>query len=173
VSRVRDAAPITPDLTAVEGRDRFLAAFGLDTTGYTAPDFPVKPFRGVTLRFPNPGLLHFHDLHHVATGYGATVLGEAEVSAFELRAGCPSPLVRFLCCGAVLIGLCRAPRRVIRAWRGARGTRSLYAAGIAYETLLAMPVAELRRFVHVPEEGCPGAVWEEGEPWLIYTAPSR
>lgn len=145
---------IVPQMTVQEARDCFLAAFHLDTDGYTSREFPVHLLSGITLRFPNPGLLPLHDLHHVATGYPATLLGEAQISAWELRAGCPSPMVRFLCCGAITLGYLQAPRRVMRAWRAGRGMRSLYNAGIPYETLLRLRVAELRQMIGLPETGC-------------------
>lgn len=140
-------------LTAREARDAFLAEFGLDTAGYTSPDFPVHLCRGVTLRFRNPGLLPYHDLHHVATGFPATVLGEAQISAFELRAGVRSPLVRCLCLGAIALGLCRAPRLIIDAWRNSRGARTLYDTDIPYPTLLGWTVAELRSHLGLPPGG--------------------
>lgn len=143
-----------PEITVREARDYFLAAHHLDTEGYTSPDFPVHLLRGVTLRFPNPGLLPLHDLHHVATGFPATLLGEAQISAWELRAGCPSALVRTLCCGAMTLGWFQEPRRIRRAWQAGRGMRSLYGAGIPYETLLRLHVAELREIIGLPETGC-------------------
>lgn len=94
------------------------------------------------MRVPNPGVLAFHDLHHVATGYATTVLGEAEFRVFEMRGGCPVPLVLTLCVGAALCGLVRAPRRMARAWRRARGARTLYDRTVSYETLLDMTVAD-------------------------------
>lgn len=142
------------DPTTREARDAFLARFGLDLEGYAAPDFPVHLGPFLTLRFPNPGLLPYHDLHHVATGYPATVLGEAEISAFELRAGCRVPLIVLLCCGAALIGLLRAPRRIARAWRRGRGARVIYGTRAPYEELLNLRVSELRRLMNLPDEAC-------------------
>jgi len=150
----RTAAVMTypDDMTVGEARDRFLSTFGLDLAGYTAATFPVRPFRGVTLRFPNPGVLKWHDLHHIATGYPATVLGEAQISAFELRTGSLCLVVFVLCIGAVGLGFLRAPRLILRAWRDARGARSLYQADLPYETLLEMRVSELRRYVGLTKE---------------------
>lgn len=138
--------------TAQDARDHFLARYSLSMEGYTAPDFPVH-LGPLVLRFPNPGLLRFHDLHHVATGYPATVLGEAQISAFELRAGCRSFLVHCLCLGAVALGLVRRPRLMWRAWRLARGARTLYYTRLSYETLLGMSVPELRAHLGIPPEG--------------------
>jgi ubiquinone biosynthesis protein Coq4 len=88
-----------------------------------------------------------HDLHHVATGYDSSLLGEAEISVFELRAGSGTPLIFFLCCGSILVGLFLSPRRMWQAWKAARGTRSLYKTKTPYETLLSMDVAQLRELI--------------------------
>ena len=99
------------------------------------------------MRFANPGLLPFHDLHHVATGYDASLLGEAEISAFELRAGWGKPLIFVLCCGSIAMAMFLSPRRLWRAWERARGAHSLYGTKTPYETLLAMNVGELRKLM--------------------------
>lgn len=138
-------------MTAREARDRFLETFGLDMEGYTSPTLPLPISRGITLNVPNPGLLRYHDLHHVATGYPATLLGEAQISAFELRAGCHCPLIFCLCLGAITIGGWRSPGTILRAWRNARGARTLYDTDIPYETLLQMSVADLRRRIGIKE----------------------
>ena len=136
--------PIFDDaLSARDARDLFLRESGLDASGYEAPDFVVR-VGPVTLRFPNPGLLPYHDLHHVITGYRGDFRGEAEISAFELRAGGATILIRLLCIGALAMAVFVAPLRVLRAWRRARGARSLYALRQPYEQLLGMTVGELR-----------------------------
>jgi ubiquinone biosynthesis protein Coq4 len=139
---------INPLENVLSARDRYLAASGFSTQSYTDPHFTVK-VAFITLRFPNPGLLPMHDLHHVATGYDSTLLGEAEISVFELRAGSGTPLIFFLCCGSILVGLCLSPRRMWRAWKSARGARSLYGTKTAYETLLAMDVSALRKLMQL------------------------
>jgi hypothetical protein len=99
------------------------------------------------MRFPNPGLLPLHDLHHVATGYNSTLVGEAEISAFELRAGWGKPLILLFCCGSLVTGLFLSPRRLWQAWKRARGARSLYKIKMPYEELLVMNVGELRKLM--------------------------
>ncbi len=141
-------ARATTDETVRAGRDRYLAENSLTVESYTERGFPVYVGRW-PVRLPNPGLLHLHDLHHVATGYGTGLVGEAEISAYELRAGCGSLMVRLLCVGAVVAAMFVAPGRVVRAWRRARGARSLYHTTLPYETLLGMSVSELRRHLNV------------------------
>lgn len=70
-----------------------------------------------------------HDLHHVATGYGTTLVGEAEIGAWELASGCRHYYVAWILnLGAVVTGLFLAPRRVVRAFqRGWRQRLGLHA----------------------------------------------
>lgn len=68
---------------------------------------------------------------------------------FELRCGCPVPMVRLLCVGAIGCGVLRAPRRMVRAWRRARGARTLYDGTASYERLLDMPLPDLRRYLRL------------------------
>ena len=133
-------------MTVLEARDLYLAANGYSTAAYTDPKFAI-PVAGIRIRLPNPGLLHLHDLHHVVTGYDNSLVGEGEISAFELRGGCGKPLVGFLCVSSIAIALLLSPRRIWRAWRRARGTRSLYSGKFNYEELLTMDVAALRQLV--------------------------
>jgi ubiquinone biosynthesis protein Coq4 len=127
-------------------RDRYLASAGFTTESYVDPKFVVK-LAFLKMTFTNPGLLPWHDLHHVATGYDASLLGESEISVFELRAGWGKPLILFLCCGSLLVGLWLSPRRMWQAWKKARGASSLYGTGVPYEKLLAMNVGELRKLM--------------------------
>lgn len=141
-----------PGMTVREARNQFLARHGLDESTYTAPGF-VLHIGPWNLSVPNPGMLPLHDLHHVATGYGSGLPGEAEVSAFELRAGPPTLLIRLLCLGAVLIGIVICPCRVWRAWVSACGARLLYRCGRDSQDLLDMTVEELRGYLGIPPEG--------------------
>ena len=139
------------DETVRAGRDRYLADNSLSVASYTESGFPISVGKS-RIQLPNPGLLHLHDLHHVVTGYGTGLVGEAEISAYELRAGCRSLMIYVLCVGAILRAMFVAPRRIVRAWRRARGARTLYHTGIPYEALLDMSVADLRRHLNI--RGC-------------------
>lgn len=130
-----------------EARDRYLASNGFTVEGYTAPTFTLDvfgwkiPFRNVKSR---QAVVPFHDLHHVATGYGTDYAGEAEIGAWELRAGCNRFILYYLNACAVLIGLVIAPRRTLRAWRATAGQRTLYVLAAPYEETLEWTVEELR-----------------------------
>jgi len=139
--------------TVRAGRDRYLSENSLSTESYTARRFPIYVGRR-PLYVPNPGFLPWHDLHHVVTGYRTGLVGEAEISAYELRAGCGSLMVFILCVGAILITMFVAPRRVWRAWKQAKGARTLYHTNVPYEELLKMSVTDLRQSLGLPREGC-------------------
>ena len=139
--------------TVRAGRDRYLAENSLSIESYSARRFPIYVGKW-PVYVPNPGYLPWHDLHHVVTGYRTGLIGEAEISAYELRAGCGSIMVFVLCVGAILITMFVAPRRLWRAWKQAKGAHSLYHTKLPYETLLEMNVADLRESLGLPREGC-------------------
>ncbi len=148
--------PARADERVRGARDRYLELNGFTTESYTAPTFTLK-FLGVRLSLPNTKArqraIPLHDLHHVATGYGTDFTGEAEIGAWELRAGCTSLITYYLNGMAVLIGLAIAPRRVLRAFSAARGHRTLYRQQAQLDELLVLTVGELRARVGVPREG--------------------
>lgn len=137
--------------TVRTGRDRYLEENSLSIESYSARRFPIYVGRW-PVYVPNPGYLPWHDLHHVVTGYRTGLIGEAEISAYELRAGCGSVMVFILCVGAILIAMFVAPRRVWRAWKRAKGAHTLYHTKLAYESLLEMSVADLRAQLGLPPE---------------------
>ena len=53
----------------------------------------------------------------------------------------------------MLVGLVIAPLRVWRAFRAARGARSLYVCDVPLATLHPMTIAQLRTLVAVPQAG--------------------
>jgi len=138
--------------TVKTARDRYLAKNSMSVESYSAPKFPIYVWKWAVY-LPNPGFLPFHDLHHVVTGYGTGLIGEAEISAFELRAGCRSLMIHILCFGSIFLAMFVSPRRIVRAWKNAKGTRSLYYTRIEYETMLEMSVGDLRSHLGIPREG--------------------
>jgi hypothetical protein len=133
-------------------RDHYLAENSFGVESYRVKGFPV--FVGKwTVFLPNPGQLKFHDLHHVVTGYGTGLVGEAEISAYELRGGCHSLLIFIFCAGAIFFAMFVSPKRVRAAWKQAKGTRTLYDYGIPYSELLEMEVGDLRRRLGIPPKG--------------------
>lgn len=94
---------------------------------------------------PHPGQLDLHDLHHVITGYRPDLIGEIEISAFELRTGVKTPMVFFLCLAGVALGLLIAPSRTWRAWKRGAGRRNLY--GQRWSELKTWRYSALETFV--------------------------
>jgi len=86
-----------------------------------------------------------HDLHHVATGYDTSWLGEGEIGAWELASGCGPYLAAWvLNLSGFGVGCCVSPRRVLRAFVRGRHSKNLYAEG--YDPArLARSVGDLRR----------------------------
>jgi hypothetical protein len=156
----RCARPLPATMNIRDARDHYLAenGFSLETYEERWADFWLF---GLRLKIPNlPSrrrLLRMHDLHHVATGFGTDLVGEAEVSVWELRRGYRG---LGLYCGFIVslgaaLGLL-APVRALAAWRapGASPVRpSLYATERSYDELLTLSVGELRRELGLPEEG--------------------
>ncbi len=74
--------------------------------------------------------VRLHDLHHVATGYDTSLVGEAEIGAWELAAGCADYYAAWwLNASAVALGIFRAPARVWRAFVRGRRSTTLYRVG--------------------------------------------
>lgn len=133
-------------------RDRYLAESGYDLDTYSNPRFTIGIGK-LNLTFRNPGKVHYHDLHHVVSGYTTGLVGEGEVSAYELRGGYHTFAIWFFCVGAVGLALFLAPRRIARAWRSAKGSNTLYDSPVPYEELLEMDVGDLRAMLKIPREG--------------------
>jgi hypothetical protein len=148
----------SPSSTVRAARDAYLSENGFDTSGYTAATFEVEAF-GRRYIFKNTDdrkwAIPLHDLHHVATGYGTDLIGEAEIGAFELVAGCKTPIVYALNLTAVLMGFAIAPVRTWRAFAHARqaNARALYRSEKSTDGLLDLSVADLRGRLGIPNEG--------------------
>ncbi|HJL16698.1 MAG TPA: hypothetical protein RMH99_13630 [Sandaracinaceae bacterium LLY-WYZ-13_1] len=134
------------ELTVAEGLARYHADNGFDGDARDAETLQMYVL-GQRIDLPNPRfqreLLARHDLHHVLTGYGTDLRGEAEMGAWELGAGPRHWFVWLNDVGALALGvLC--PRRAVRAFRRGRSARSLYRDDTPYEALLEMRLSELR-----------------------------
>ncbi|MGH7567884.1 MAG: hypothetical protein ACREL9_02775 [Gemmatimonadales bacterium] len=107
-------------------------SFG-DDGGYSQAWVKVK-LGPVPVRFPNTDgrrrAVRLHDLHHIATGYDTSLVGEAEIAAWELTSGCAGYYAAWLLnTGAVAMGVFLAPRRLWRAARRGRHGTNLYRLG--------------------------------------------
>lgn len=142
-----------------EARQAYFTDSGLSEEAYTSRW--VRLGRGpVPLGFPNFAArrraVALHDLHHVATGYDTSWTGEAEIAAWELRAGCGRYWAAWvLNAGAAGLGLVIAPRRTAQAWRRGRQSRTLYRVlpGGITDEVLDLPMSQLRRILGLaPDE---------------------
>jgi hypothetical protein len=117
-----------------------------DDGGYGAKwvDFKLGP---LPFPFPNTAArvraVRYHDLHHVLTGYRTDFLGELEISAWEIGAGCKDFWAAWqLNLGGLAGGALMIPRRTFRAFVRGRHAESLY--GLPLEELLDATVADVR-----------------------------
>jgi len=121
--------------TLAEARARYFRESGIEEDGGYARNWVRIKIGPVPIVFPNTegrrAALLPHDLHHVATGYDTTLIGEAEIGAWELASGCRHYYAAWtLNLGAFLTGLVLAPRRVGRAFLRGRRSTNLYHLGI-------------------------------------------
>ena len=151
--------PLHPSMRVRDALHHYLAENGFTVEAYDAPRTDAS-FLGVQFSVPNtPGHrvgIMLHDLHHVATGFGTDLVGEGEVSAWEIRGGLRGldAYVSSLVITGTMVGLARAPRRTLRAAKAIAGPRrSLFAVATPYETLLDMTVGDLRALLGAPREG--------------------
>lgn len=145
-------------MSVLQARDAYLAENGFTLESYDDAWTPVV-LLGLRLGVPNTRhhrwAIMLHDLHHVATGFGTDLRGEAEVSAWELRRGLRGLglyVGAIVTSGAVLGGL-YAPRHVARAWRASSRGTSLFGRSEPYDAWLAMTVGELRDTLRIPRGG--------------------
>ncbi len=150
--------PLHSNLTVSEGRDHYLDENGFTLAGYDEK-WTQASFFGLNFSMPNTKhhrwAIMRHDLHHVATGYGTDLVGEAEISAWELRKGFRGMglYVSAIIVTGALFGLVIAPRRTIAAFRASQSTPSLFQSSLSYESLLAMNVGELRETLGISPKG--------------------
>jgi hypothetical protein len=116
--------------------------------GYAAKwvDFELGP---IPMPFPNSEsrrrAVRYHDLHHVLTGYQTDIHGEAEISAWELAAGCRDMAAAWILnMGGMGLGMLIAPRRTWRAWVRGTQSKTLYDRELD-EALLGRTLGEVRR----------------------------
>ena len=120
-----------PDNRVGAIRAQFFEAGGFAPDGGSSARWVKYPVGPVHVVLPNVSsrrrALPLHDLHHLATGYGTSWTGEAEIAAWELGAGCHGYIAPWvLNFAAFTIGLVIAPRRLWRAFVRGRSGTTLY-----------------------------------------------
>ncbi|OJY31259.1 MAG: hypothetical protein BGO98_45095 [Myxococcales bacterium 68-20] len=134
-------------MTMREARKVYFDANGFgETGGYDDAwvDFKLGP---IPMPFPNTKArveaVRYHDLHHLLTGYDTDIVGEFEIAAWEIAAGCKGYGAAWaLNLGGMAGGLVRAPRRVFAAFVRGRGQRTTY--GEELDVVLALTVGAAR-----------------------------
>lgn len=117
--------------------------------GATWVDFKLGP---IPMPFPNTEgrkrAVKFHDLNHVLTGYRTDTLGEFEISAWELGAGCRDFYAAWaLNLGGLAAGCFTTPKKTWRAFVAGRRSRAAYE--LDYERALELTVDEAKRTLNV------------------------
>ena len=137
-----------PQSTLLEARRQYFEANGFPLDGgYESKwvDFELGP---IPMPFPNSEArrraVKYHDLHHVLTGYQTDIHGEAEISAWELAAGCADMVAAWgLNLGGMALGMLISPRRTWRAWVRGCQSKTLYRTRLDDE-LLQRKLGEVR-----------------------------
>ena len=143
------------DDTLARARDDYFRANGFgENGGYDDAwvDFKLGPS---PMPFPNTPArkraVRFHDLHHALTGYATDLVGEFEISAWEIASGCADHVAAWqLNLSGMVGGLFVAPRRVWHAWLRGRHSRNLYRAPYD-DALLSRTVGDVRRELGLEE----------------------
>jgi len=155
MTRLAEAFPA--HFTVRRARDAYLADNGFTVEAYddrwTAASFFGVPFKVLNTRRHRWAIM-LHDLHHVATAYGTDLVGEGEISAWELRSLRSLGLyVGSIVAAGTLAGVVLAPRRALAAAGRSLFDRLPVEDAEAYEALLDLTVGELRARLGVAPEG--------------------
>ena len=115
-------------LTLGDARDRYFAENGLSASyddrwvklRFGSRQLPVLPNTRARV-----AAVRVHDLHHLATDYETTWVGEGEISAWELASGCGPYLAAWvLNLAGFGVGFLLSPRRMLRAFVRGRHSRT-------------------------------------------------
>lgn len=162
------ARPYPASWTVRQGLEAYLLENGFTTEGYEAP-WTEASFLGIPMKVPNTKkhkrAIRRHDLHHVATGYGTDLRGEAEISAWEIAKGLDGIglYVGGIVWSITLFGIVAWPRSVLGAFQRGGGRPSSILGGRGslfqvddYDGLLDLTIGELRERLGIPVEGLAG-----------------
>jgi len=134
-------------LTLRDARDQYF-----ETTGFTEASYQDTwlklPIGRFNVYLPSPPsrrrCIARHDLHHVLTGYGTNWVGEFEMSAWEVGAGCGNYWFAWMInTQSVMVGAIPYWSKLLTAFSRGRRSRSLYHEP-TIDNLLDRPIDELR-----------------------------
>ena len=140
---MKDDITLDSDPTLREALQRHLAESGFPPDGGVHDRWAVLRVGPVPFCLPNLAMRRRamlpHDLNHVVSGYGHDLIGEAEVSAWELGSGCKDYAAAWiLAWSAVGAGVFINPRRTYGAFVRGRRTKNLFGADV--ERMMELPV---------------------------------
>lgn len=131
--------------------EKFYADYDLGTDGgQNSSSVKIVLTKKIHFYFPNfdarRKAVVKHDMHHLLTGYSAgTIIGESEISAWEVASGCKKYWPVFLIdTSGMMLGLVINPIRILKAFSRGRKTRNLYHDLMPDEQALDTPVSELK-----------------------------
>ena len=112
-------------------RRRYFAENGFGSGGGYDDRWVKVKLGPLTAAFPNTAgrvrAVRYHDLHHVVTGYPTSLVGEAEIGAWEVASGCRGFVAAWvLNLAAMGLGALLDPKAVFRAFMRGRRTQNLY-----------------------------------------------
>lgn len=135
--------------TLAGARDEYYKVNGFAADGGASADWVDFKLGPIPMPFPNTPsrkrAVRYHDLHHALTGYATNMVGEFEISGWEIGSGCADHVAAWqLNLSGMMGGLLVAPRRTFAAFVRGRRSKNLYRA--AYDdALLGRTVGDLRR----------------------------
>jgi len=120
--------------------------------GQRSSSVKVELAKGFHFYFPNfdarRKAVIKHDIHHLVTGYSTDLIGESEISAWEIASGCKKYwFAFFIDTSGFMLGLPLNFWRVLKAFARGRRTKNLYADLISTEKALNMKIGELRSYL--------------------------
>ncbi len=138
-------------------RERYFIDNGFGAGGNYEEKWARVDVGPIPFMIPNtPGrvrAIRYHDLHHILTGYSTKLVGEFEISAWEIASGCGRLWFAWMINMTGLVaGLFVNPRAVYRAFVRGRYTRNLYDRPFD-DALLELQLGELRTQLGFVEEG--------------------
>jgi hypothetical protein len=153
------AVEVDERTTLAVAREEYFRALGSKGIDYDAWWIRI-PIGGMEVGIPNPPAhgraLRAHDLHHVLTGYSTSLVGECEISAWELGGGSGAYVaaIGFDLAGTGL-GLLLAPRRTLVAFARGRRGKNLFRRRYG-DDLMALSVLSVRRELGIGLDPVPG-----------------
>jgi len=127
--------------------------------GFDSASVKIKMAPNFHIYFPNfdarRKAVVLHDIHHLVTGYEASsIIGESEISAWEIASGCKKYWAAFMIdVHGVLIGLPIHPLRVLRAFARGRRTINLYHDILPQEQALDTDIEQLKKMLKLDVHG--------------------